>query len=171
MANAAPQSSRSKFSPHVALHVRDYRRTTFGPGHRRVLRAFAEALFYDETAPFAPGQLDALVEDCDDFVSRASKTLRFGLVGILLVMRWLPPFLVRRFSTFEELSLADRVAMLERMDRGAPPLPLLVVAYKTLLAMLFFEAPRELAAMGYPGPERSRWKRALPVAPIENHAP
>jgi len=78
---------------------------------------------------------------------------------------------VRRFSTFEELSLADRVAMLERMDRGAPPLPLLVVAYKTLLAMLFFEAPRELAAMGYPGPERSRWKRALPVAPIENHAP
>jgi hypothetical protein len=147
------------------LHVRDYARTTFAPRHRRVLRAFAEALFFDEERPFEVGRLDALVDDCDDFVSRASKTLRFGLRGILDAIRWLPPLVVRRLSTFEELPLADRVRMLERMDRGTPPLPLMLVAYKTILAMLFFEAPGELVDIGYPGPERSRWRRALPVAP------
>jgi hypothetical protein len=166
MANAAPQTRPRNFG----LHVRDYDRRTFGAKHRRVLRAFAEAIFYDEEAPFEEGRLDALVEDCDDFVSRASKTLRFGLVGILSAVRWLPILMVHRFSTFEELSVADRVTMLDRMDRGSPPLPLMLVAYKTILAMLFFEAPGELAALGYPGPERSRWKRALPLAGVREMA-
>ncbi len=172
MAITAHQTRTPPVSSPVALHVRDYQRRTFSPRHRRVLRAFAEALFYDENAPFEAGQLDALVEDCDDFVSRASKTLRFGLRGILDLIRWLPLFVVRRFSTFEELPLSDRVTMLERMDGGAPPLPLMLVAYKTILAMLFFETPRELAAMGYPGSERQRWKRALPIAkPSHEHTP
>lgn len=144
----------------TATHVRDYARRTFAPRHLRMIRAFAEALFFDEAAPFAEGQLDALAADCDHFVSPSSKTLRFGLVAILDVMRWLP-FLMGRFSTFDELPLPDRVKVLERMDRGAPPLPLLVVAYKTMLAMLFFETPKELAATGYPGPERKRWKLAM----------
>ena len=86
-------------------------------------------------------QLDALVADCDDFVSRASKTLRFGLLVILEVVRWLPFVVVHRLATFENLSPADRVTMLERMERADPPLPLLLVAYKTILAMLFFENP------------------------------
>jgi hypothetical protein len=167
MAIASSPPRTSHVSSPVALHVRDYTRRTFAPRHRRVLRAFAEALFYDENAPFEEGRLDALVENCDDFVSRASKTLRFGLTGILDAIRWLPILVIHRFSTFEELSTADRVTMLERMDRAAPPLPLMLVAYKTILAMLFFEAPRELTDIGYPGPERERWKRALPMAGAE----
>jgi len=155
MAIASSPPRTSHVSSPVALHVRDYTRRTFAPRHRRVLRAFAEA------------RLDALVENCDDFVSRASKTLRFGLTGILDAIRWLPILVIHRFSTFEELSTADRVTMLERMDRAAPPLPLMLVAYKTILAMLFFEAPRELTDIGYPGPERERWKRALPMAGAE----
>jgi hypothetical protein len=168
---AATQTRSSLVSPSipspVALHVRDYARTTFAPRHRAVLRAFAEALFFDESAPFGEGRLDALVDDCDDFVSRASKTLRFGLRFILDAIRWLPLLVVHRFSTFEELPLPVRVTMLERMDRGVAPLPLMLVAYKTILAMLFFEAPKELLDIGYPGPARERWKRGLPMAESE----
>jgi hypothetical protein len=161
MANAAQQTLPPTSAGRVSLHVRDYERRTFNLQQRRVPRAFAEAIFFDEGAPFEPGQLDALVADCDDFVSRASNTLRFGLVGILFALRWLPIVMIHRLSTFEALDIDDRVAMLERMDRGNPPLPLMVVAYKTILAMLFFEAPRALAAIGYHGPERERWKRVL----------
>jgi hypothetical protein len=148
-------------SPAPVTHVRDYARATFAPRHLRMIEAFAEALFHDQAAPFAEGQLAGLAEECDRFVSPASKTLRFGLKAILDVMRFLPLLLLGRFSTFDELPLADRIHMLEKMDRGAPPLPLMVVSYKTMLAMLFFENPKELAATGYPGPERKRWRLAM----------
>jgi hypothetical protein len=153
MAYAAP--------PLPVTHVRDYTRRTFAPRHLRVVETFAEALFHDPGAPFEPGQLEALAVNCDQFVSPASKTLRFGLRAILDVVRWLPLLVIGKLATFEELSLADRMRMLERMDRARPPLPLMLVAYKTILAMLFFEDPKELAATGYPGPERRRWKLGL----------
>jgi len=53
-----------------------------------------------------------------------------------------------------------RTRMLERMEKSRIVIVSLVfVAWKTVLTMLYFEHPDELAAMGYPGPERSRWKR------------
>jgi hypothetical protein len=157
MAYAAP--------PLPVTHVRDYARRTFARRHLQVIAAFAEALFDDPAAPFEPGQLEALAANCDQFVSPASKTLRFGLRTILDVLRWLPLLVIGRFATFEELPLPDRVKMLGRMERARPPLPLMLVAYKTILAMLFFEDPRELAATGYPGPERRRWRLGLLKGP------
>jgi hypothetical protein len=157
MAYAAP--------PLPVTHVRDYARRTFAPRHLQVIATFAEALFHDPAAPFEPGQLEALATNCDQFVSPASKTLRFGLRAILDVLRWLPLLVIGRLATFEELPLADRIRMLERMERARPPLPLMLVAYKTILAMLFFEDPKELAATGYPGPERQRWKLSLVKEP------
>jgi hypothetical protein len=149
----------------VATHVRDYARTTLSPRHRRVVRAFTEAFFFDPEAPFAEGQLDAVVVQCDGFVSPASKTLRFGLRLVLDALRLIPIFVIGKFALFDDLSVEARVEMLDRMERSRFVLfTLMVVAYKTILAVLFFEDPRELEAMGYPGPERKRWKRALEVA-------
>jgi hypothetical protein len=149
-------------SPSPVTHVRDYARTTLRPRHQRTVRAFAEAFFFDETAPFPEGKLDAIVPECDRFVSPASKTLRFGLVVILDVMRLLPLLVIGRFALFEDVPVKDRVRMLEKMEASRfVPFTLFVVAYKTILAVLFFEDPRELAAMRYPGPDRKRWKKSL----------
>lgn len=112
-----------------------------------------------------PERLDAFVDEVDRFVSAASKTLRFGLVSMLVALRW-SPLLFFRFNTFDELSRDERLHHLERLERSkVKQLPLLVIAYRTVLTLLFYEDDAEQRALGYPGPERKRWLagRSLPV--------
>lgn len=146
----------------VVLGTKDFQRTTMRAGQRPVVRALAEA-FFSPDGEVPADRLDAIVDELDAFVSPASKTLRFGLVMILLVIRW-SPFLFLKLRTFDALSVPERIAHLERLERSrVTQLPLLVVAYKTILTMLFYENDAEQTALGYPGPERRRW--LLPVAP------
>lgn len=149
--------------PSSATLTRDYRRTTLGPGGKRVARALAEAFFAEEGEVPAE-RLDAFVAELDAFISPASKTLRFGLVAMLFVIEW-SPFLFGRPRSFASLAPSERVHHLERLERSkVAQLPLLVVAYKTVMTMLFYEDEAELRALGYPGAERKRWQRGLPVA-------
>lgn len=123
---------------------------------RTVVRALAEAMFSSD-GEVAPEKLAAFVEDVDAFISPASKTLRFGLVLMLFAIRW-SPLLYFRFRPFDEMSVDDRVHHLERLEKSkVKQLPLLVVAYKTVLTMIFYEDERAERTLGYPGPERKRW--------------
>jgi hypothetical protein len=135
------------------------------PRHRPVVRAFAEAMFqHDE--PLDERRLDGFAEELDRFISPASKTLRFGLLLLIDVLRWLPLVVVGRVSLFEDLKLQDRVTMLERLEHSRiAPMTLLLVALKTVSTLLFFEDDAETRALGYPGPARERWKRRLGMAP------
>ena len=127
------------------------------------MRALTEAFFTDDE-PLTPERLDTFVDDVDDHMSRASKTLRFGLVLMIEALRLLPPVLVRRFALFDDLPIEERVSMLRRMDRSAFPIfPLIIVAFKTLMTMGWFEDERMLRSMGYPGEARERYKRSLPL--------
>lgn len=140
------------------LVTKDFQRSTFSVGDRRVVRALGEALF----AVDDPRRLESFVDDVDAFVSPASRSLRFGLVLLLHVIAWTPIFF-GRWRTFPNLDREERVHHLERLERsGITQLPLLVVAYKTVMSMLFYEDERELRALGYPGPDRKRWLRTLP---------
>lgn len=143
---------------------REFRRTTLGPRHKRIARALAEA-FFTVDDPLEGARLDAFVLDVDDHMSRASKTLRFGLVRMLDIISILPLFLLGKLSAFADLNVEDRVRMLEKMDRSSvAPIALIVVAYKTLMTMCWFEQPAMLESIGYPGDlVRERYKRGLPV--------
>jgi hypothetical protein len=82
---------------------------------------------------------------------------------MLVVLRW-SPLLYFVLRPFEALAVEERLTHLERLERSKiRQLPLLVVAYKTVLTMLFYEDPGEQHALGYPGAERKRWKLGLPV--------
>jgi hypothetical protein len=145
------------------LVTKDFQRTTLRPRHRPVLRALAEAMFSPD-GEVSGERLDAFVEEVDGFISPASKTLRFGLVLMLVVIRW-SPLLFFRFRLFEDLSVNDRVHHLERLEKSTvKQLPLLVIAYKTVLTLIFYEDEAEQRTLGYPGHERKRWKRSLPLA-------
>lgn len=147
----------------LSLRTRDFSRTTFRPRHRVVARAFAEALFTHD-APIADARLDAFVDDLDDFISHASKALRFALRTMLDIVRFVPLVLLRSATPFEELPLADRTRLLEAMERSRfTPFVLMFVAYKTVMAMTYFEDDGELSSIGYPGPSRERYKVALPL--------
>jgi hypothetical protein len=155
---------------HERLHVRDYARTTLKPRHRPVVRAFAEALFH-QAVPVPEARLDAFAGEVDRFISPASKTLRFGLLLMLDVIRWLPLLVVGRPALFEDLPLAVRITLLERLEGSRfTPLTLILVAYKTMMTVLFFEESTELAATGYPGDARERWRKGLHLLEAEDVA-
>lgn len=140
----------------VPLVSKDFQRTTLRPRHRPVVRALAEALF-SPAGEATPERLDAFVDEVDQFISPASKTLRLGLVLMLGVLRWSPLFF-GRFRLFDDMSVGERIEHLERLDRSkVKQLPLIVVAYKTVMTMLFYETPEELAGLGYPGHARKRY--------------
>jgi hypothetical protein len=147
------------------LRTQDFQRTTLGPVGRRVVWALAEAMFSPD-GEVPPKRLDALTVELDEYVSAASKTLRFGLVAILVALRWSPllfPFPSSNgLKRLDELPVDARASLLERLEKSR--LMLFVAAYKTMLTMLFYEDESELRRIGYPGPERNRWKRGLPLA-------
>jgi hypothetical protein len=139
------------------MRTRDFARTTLRPRQRRMIRAIAEALFTDE-APLDGAMLDAFVTNIDGFMSPASKTLRAGLMLLLEVLRWLPIVVVRKVSTFDDLPIETRTEMLDRMDRSRFSLfPLIVVAFKTMLTIPYYEDDARLRAIGYPGEARKRY--------------
>jgi hypothetical protein len=134
-----------------------------------MVRALAEAMFsHDGDVPRE--RLEHFPEEVDAFISPASQQLRWGLLLVLLVLRW-SPLLFLRFTTFEALSVDERVKHLERLERSRiKPLPLLVVAYKTVLTFVFYEAPEELRGLGYPGEERALYKRGGTLPIVHAHA-
>jgi hypothetical protein len=143
------------------LATKDFKRTTLAPRHRPVVRALAEA-FFSPDGEVSDERLDGFIEEVDRYISPASKTLRFGLVAMLGLIQW-SPLLFGRMRIFTELSREDRMAHLERLESSRlVQLPLLVVAYKTLMTMLFYEDEGELRALGYPGAERKRWLKVAP---------
>lgn len=145
----------------VHLHLKDFVRTTLKPRHRGLMPKLAEAFFAHE-GPMDPERLATFSAEVDRAISTASKTLRFGLVAMLDVIRWSPLFVIGRLSTFEGLSLDDRARLLTRLERSRfVPLALVFVAWKTLLTMLFFEDEEGHKALRYPGPERTRHLRIL----------
>jgi hypothetical protein len=150
--------------------TRDFSRTTLSARHRPVVRGLAEAMFSAD-GEVDPARLDAFVGEVDHFISHASKTLRFGLRLMLDVVRWLPVFLIRRWSLFENLPRGEKVRMLEAMECSNVVLVALVlVAYKTIMTMIFYEDPAELRDLGYTGPERQRYKKGLLLTTHESVA-
>jgi hypothetical protein len=137
------------------------------PRQRATFRAFGEALFAHPEPPpqMLAGpraeQLDALVDGVEEHLQPVSRTQRVLLLLAVELLRWLPVLLFTALSPFEELPLAKRIRLLERMDRSRVTLMLVpFIAFKTLLSMHFFEDEGELRAMGYPGDDqRKRWLR------------
>lgn len=145
----------------VPLVTKDFARTTLRPRHRPIVRALGEALF-SPGGEVSAERLDGFPDEFDRFISPASKTLRFGLVMMLRLLQ-LTPLLFGRFRLFEDLTVTERVEHLERMDRSKiRQLPLVVVAFKTVLTMIFYEDEAELRGLGYPGPERKRYLNLVP---------
>ncbi len=147
--------------------TRDWERTTFGPYGRSVLRALAEAFFTDPDDPADRGadhRFAWLVDDVDDFISQASPALRWGTRIALLLVDLAPLFFVGRFARCSSLGLEEREHYLATVEASTVPrVAVLVVMFKTLMTILYFEHPEAAPHLGYDG-RHERW-RALPTVP------
>jgi len=143
----------------IEPRTKDFNRTTFRASHRVVLVALAEAMFSEE-GDVPAERLQSFATDVDGFVSPASRTLRVGLLFMLRVIQVAPMLLFYSFSLFENLPVKKRVELLDRMDRSSIGfIALVLVAYRTLMTMVFYEDPHELGLLGYPGDVRKVYLR------------
>ena len=144
----------------VRLHVRDFQRTTLRPRDRPLVAKLAEA-YFSEGPPIDPRVLEAHTEEVDRAISNASKTLRFGLKLMLDALHFAPLFMLGKLRLFEDLSLEDRVRVLVRMEHSwFAPWTIVFVAWRTLMTLVYFEDEAILSDIGYPGPERTRYRLA-----------
>jgi hypothetical protein len=127
--------------------------TTSLRGRHRALAAIAEGLLGD--APLSAPCLHALIADFDAHLTAAGPLVRVGLLGLLEVLRWLPLFVIGRAAFVESLSSADRARFLERVEQSTR-LGIVLVPFKTLLTISFYEQPGELERIGYI-PQRRRY--------------
>jgi hypothetical protein len=133
-------------------------RAALSTRNRRLVRALGEALFHHDAGP-RPEQLDALVDGFDAHLGAVSPALRRPLLAALELLRWLPILLLIAVRTFDDLDVAARLRLLERMERSRAAILLMpLLGFKTVLSLAFFEDPSELRAMGYAGDgTRKRW--------------
>ncbi|HEY2513290.1 MAG TPA: hypothetical protein VGI39_20620 [Polyangiaceae bacterium] len=114
------------------------------------VRALAEALFSTEEGPPPRERLDWLTREYDDFLGRAGARARLLLGLSLLVVSVLAPFFGRRSAlTLRHLSLPDRIAALEHLERSVFAMPLLGV--KAILSFLYYEHPDAAREIGFTG--------------------
>jgi hypothetical protein len=155
----------------VVPATRDWQRVTFGPFARRAILSVAEALFTDDTLAIDEGakaRFDWLVLDADAMISNGSRQLRAGMRMSILLLELLPLFVVGRFARCSSLPLATRVLYLQRLEAGPiTQLALLVVLWKSLLTILYFEHPEAAPHLGHDGRHerhlRVKNKRVLDV--------
>jgi hypothetical protein len=134
--------------------ARDFRRTVFGPRSRPLVFAIAVALMTDPAHPEASSaaRFEWVVDEADDYIGHASKQLATGLMLALWALEWLPIVIVGRFARASSLSPADRVAYFARLEAHPIALfSLLVVAWKTILTILWFEHPDNAPVLGDDG--------------------
>jgi hypothetical protein len=100
----------------------------------------------------------------DRSVGRGSSTLRLGFAALAALVELLPLLVIGAPSRMSRLPIARRVAYLEALEASRLGLfTMIAVAFKVPLVLAAFEAPQELAAIGYDRGDVSA--RRLPLAP------
>lgn len=125
----------------------------------------SEAMFA-EHGEVEPARLARHVEAMFAMVAVASWPVRFGLRLALVLLRLAPLVLFAHARTLERLTVAERVRVLERVERSRLMLLCLAfVGWRTIATLVVYEHPDELRALGYTSDERERHKRVLRVLP------
>jgi hypothetical protein len=135
---------------------------------RAIATSLAEAMLADEDEagaiiPAPPALAERAVDWLDRSVGRGSSTLRFGFAALCLLVELLPIVVLGAPSRMSRLPVARRVAYLEALEASRLGLfTMIAVAFKVPLVLAAFEAPEELAAIGYD--RGDILARRLPVA-------
>lgn len=133
----------------------DWGRSGVSAGGLRVATAAAEAFLCERDgaggvrAPRAQW-VRQIVEQYDVSIGHASLTVRMGMRIILTLVEWMPVVLLRRWSRFTRLPLAERLTYLERMEAHPHGLVASVsYALKVPLLIPAFEEGEALVMTGF----------------------
>lgn len=128
---------------------------------KRNARAFAEAFFSRDGHPVPADRLDHFESEISDFFGNVRGRARLLFLACLAAATWFAPFLIGRpFTRLRALSIGDRIAALEAMER-TPVAQIALFALKALGSFVYYEHPDAAAEMRWD--QRCMGKRALPV--------
>jgi hypothetical protein len=113
------------------------------------LRAFAEALFSDDSRPPPPERMDWLVGQMRDYLVRAGPRAQLIFTLSVMVVAWLAPLLVWRLPTIQSLDVETRVKALTKMEESFAGAP--VLAVKAFLCVVYYEHPEVQREVGHLG--------------------
>jgi hypothetical protein len=114
-------------------------------GWQRDVHALAAAIFdgADEE------RLRWVCADLADFLEHAGGRARLVFHACRLVTSWIGPLASGTLPPLRRLSLARRVRVLERLERG--PLSMTVLGVKAMLSLVWYEHPRSARDIGFDG--------------------
>ncbi len=139
------------------------RRRALGDAQRRVLCAVGEAMF-EGCSDVSAGRLRADVDAAARLVAAASARVRWGFSLAIWLVRLAPMLLGMRLALIDRLPVGERVAVLTALERSRwTSLMLPFVGLRTVMMLVFYEHPTELAAIGFGGASQVRHARHLAV--------
>ena len=151
----------------------DWEAHGLSPRARRIVHAYAEAMFADgddagTIIPATPEVCARATTWLDHASGRASSDLRRGLNVLAWLLELLPLFVIGAFSRMSRLPVARRVAYLEALEKSRLGLlAMLLLAFKIPLGIVVFEEGEELTSTGFDRPSTTT-RRRLPVVSRES---
>ncbi len=137
------------------------------PRAKRVVYAFAEAMFADENdrrelQAASPDVCARAVNWYDESI-RLHPHLRANLGLLTLALDWLPILIIGVFSRMTRLSIKKRIQYFEALERSSIGLfSMLLTAFKVPSTIAIFEENPELGTTGFDRPTMTA-RRKLPV--------
>lgn len=116
---------------------------------QRDLIAIAEAMFSRTEGPPPPERLEWLARQMADFMAHAGARTRLLLRGSIAAVAGSGAIFSGKFRMFRDLSLAERLHVLEKAERG--PVGLATFAVKAMTSILWFEHPDSAREIGFDG--------------------
>ena len=113
---------------------------------RQLARVVAEAMFHRDEAAVPADRLNWLSEDFVDFLEQAGPRAELIVGGALHLATWVAPLAVGKRPPLSRLSIQDRIAALERLEKTPAGMPLL--ALKAILCTIYYEHADSQAEIG-----------------------
>lgn len=138
------------------VHPLDWQKRALPAFAKRTVAAAAEALLADRDPRsgdwLLPDRalLDRVVDGVDLWVGAASFELGKGFVALVVALDAIPLTLLRKPRRFVRLSVEDRIACLEKLERSR--FSMLLLALKVPIVTLAFERGDLLASTGFDRP-------------------
>lgn len=129
--------------------VKEREPVPIGDGLLARARAVAEALFATAEGAPPPKRLDWVERELRSFLGHAGAQARFVFGASVYAVTLLGPLVAGKLGGFAALGLADRMRVLEKVEKSFLSTPLLGV--KAILCIVYFEHPEAARHIGATG--------------------
>ncbi|MEE2900687.1 MAG: hypothetical protein VYC39_00060 [Myxococcota bacterium] len=114
--------------------------------HARQIHYISEAFFSADTSPMDSKQLEWLVREYCDFMSRAPTKQRFLFRTAVTVIAFLSPLFIWKLGPFSTLSFNQRIRALRQFEQRK--IGRILIPVRAILCLIYYEHPEAAKTLG-----------------------